>query len=152
MTGKKNNLLEEPISGIAEIKKYIPQREPMIFVDALIFLSEKTAISTFTIFEDSIFIENDKLSEIAFIENTAQTAALYLGVSAILNSDIKEAREGYIASVDKMEVFENAKIGEKLTTELEVLYETGGMLLIKTEIKVEGKIVCNITMKTMLKS
>ena len=152
MTGKKNNLLEEPISGIAEIKKYIPQREPMIFVDALIFLSEKTAISTFTIVEDSIFIENDKLSEIAFIENAAQTAALYLGASAILNSDIKEAREGYIASVDKMEVFENAKIGEKLTTELEVLYETGGMLLIKTEIKVEGKIVCNITMKTMLKS
>lgn len=148
----KDNLLVKPILGIEVIKKYIPQREPMIFVDGLIFLSEKVAISTFTILEDSIFVENGELSETAFIENAAQTAALFMGVSASLNSEDGKPKQGYIASVDKIEVFRNAKVGEKLRTEMEVVYEVAGMLLIKTETKINDNLVCSVTMKTMLKS
>jgi len=150
MIESKDNLLAEPILGVENVKKYIPQREPMIFVDGLLFLSEKKAISTFIVSEDSIFVENGELSEIAFVENAAQTAALFMGVSESLNNEDGEPRQGYIASVDKIEIFEKGKIGEKLQTELEVVYEVAGMLLIKTETKIDEKLVCSITMKLML--
>ena len=58
-----------------KITELIPQREPMVMIDKLIYADEKSAKGILFIRESNMFIHQNKLSEAALIEFMAQTAA-----------------------------------------------------------------------------
>ncbi|NOR86250.1 MAG: ABC transporter permease, partial [Bacteroidales bacterium] len=60
----------------SDIKKFIPQREPMIMVDRLISHTATKTVSSFSILDDNLLLSNHSLSEAGLLENMAQTAAL----------------------------------------------------------------------------
>ena len=72
-----------PLKNYKTIKGLIPQDEPIVMVDSLIYFDNKKAISELTIKKNNIFLNNNILSESGLIENMAQTIALYIGYKNI---------------------------------------------------------------------
>jgi len=70
------NILKEPITDQNIILKLIPQRAPIIMVDALLSFNDTKVVSGLTITSDNMFVQNGYLTEPGLIEHMAQTVAL----------------------------------------------------------------------------
>ena len=62
-----------------DIHELLPQREPFVMVDKLVYFDEKTTTTSFLVREDNLFVENGRLNACALAENIAQTCAARLG-------------------------------------------------------------------------
>ena len=69
----------------SKITDYIPQREPIVMVSALLSANKEEAVSEFNITDDNIFCQDGYLTESGIIENIAQTAAAMTGFNAVQN-------------------------------------------------------------------
>ncbi len=143
------NLLKDPITDKNIILKLIPQRDPIIMVDALLYFNESKVISGLTIKDDNLFVENNYLTEPGLIENMAQTVALYTGYHFYIKNI--QAPEGYIGALKNISIEKLPKIGKQLQTEVEILQEFMGVTLIKGFTKLDGDIIMSAQMKTVLK-
>ena len=74
----------------------IPQRPPVVCVDELIGLTEKGAISRFSIPASHYFVKNEKMTAAGLLENVAQTAAARAGYLALESGEAVSL--GFIAS------------------------------------------------------
>lgn len=63
-----------------DIHELLPQREPFVMVDKLVYFDEKTTTTSFLVREDNLFVENGRLNACALAENIAQTCAARLGI------------------------------------------------------------------------
>ena len=61
------------------IQEYLPHRTPMLMADTVLEITEKYAVTEFTILPDNIFVENGFLTEAGLIENCAQTCSTITG-------------------------------------------------------------------------
>ncbi len=104
----------------ANIKKYIPQREPFIMIDSLKDASDEGFASEFEIVETNCLLINNVLSESALVENIAQTCAAGFGY---LNSLLEDAepRLGFIGAVTKLSNFQSAHVNQKINTTVSIL-------------------------------
>jgi len=71
--------MKTPITDLADLKKLLPHREPMMMVDSLLEFSASKATVGFTIVKENLFVANNEFSETGLIEHMAQAAALYTG-------------------------------------------------------------------------
>jgi 3-hydroxyacyl-[acyl-carrier-protein] dehydratase len=104
----------------ANIKKYIPQREPFIMIDALIDATNEGFRSEFEIVDSNCLLINDVLSESALVENIAQTCAAGFGYLNSLIED-SEPRLGFIGAVTKLINFKSAVLHQKIDTTVSIL-------------------------------
>ena len=130
------------------IKELIPQREPIIMVDAILEYEESKVVGGLTVSEDCIFVENNTLKEPGILEHMAQTVALYTGYEYYLKN--MQAPVGYIGSMKNVEILQLPKIGEKLVTSATILHEIMGVTLVNIETKVDEKIIAFGEMKTVI--
>ena len=130
------------------IKELIPQREPIIMVDAILEYEESKVVGGLTVSEDCIFVENNTLKEPGILEHMAQTVALYTGYEYYLKNI--QAPVGYIGSMKNVEILRLPKIGEKLVTTATILHEIMGVTLVNIETKVDEKIIAFGEMKTVI--
>lgn len=130
------------------IKELIPQREPIIMVDAILEYEESKVVGGLTVSEDCIFVENNTLKEPGVLEHMAQTVALYTGYEYYLKNI--QAPVGYIGSMKNVEILRLPKIGEKLVTTATILHEIMGVTLVNIETKVDKKIIAFGEMKTVI--
>ena len=130
------------------IKELIPQREPIIMVDAILEYEESKVVGGLTVSEDCIFVENNTLKEPGVLEHMAQTVALYTGYEYYLKNI--QAPVGYIGSMKNVEILRLPKIGEKLVTTATILHEIMGVTLVNIETKVDEKIIAFGEMKTVI--
>lgn len=128
------------------IKTYIPQREPFILIDELVSADEKGFNSRFKVQTDTIFIENDTLSESALVENIAQTCAAGFGYLGSLSGG-GEARLGFIGAVSRLEVFFSAKTRDQLETSVEIVNSFENIHLIEGIAKCNGVELLKCQMK-----
>jgi 3-hydroxymyristoyl/3-hydroxydecanoyl-(acyl carrier protein) dehydratase len=143
------NLLKEHITNPEIIKKLIPQREPIIMVDSLLYFSENNVVSGLTISEDNIFVQQGYLTEPGIIEHMAQTVALYTGYHFYIENQV--APEGYIGAIKGVHIHKMPKIGDRIETEVEILQEIMGVTLVKGTTRLQDEIICTAEMKTVLK-
>jgi 3-hydroxymyristoyl/3-hydroxydecanoyl-(acyl carrier protein) dehydratase len=132
-----------------EILKLIPQRPPIVMVDKLISSVERKTISGFTIKNDNIFIENNQFIEPGLIENIAQSAAL--GVGYICSLKNEKVPLGFIGAVKNLRIFELPKVGDDLTTEIQVDYEVFDATLITGKVFCSEKLMAQCEMNIFLK-
>lgn len=130
------------------IKELIPQREPIIMVDAILEYEESKVVGGLTVSEDCIFVENNTLKEPGILEHMAQTVALYTGYEYYLKN--MQAPVGYIGSMKNVEILRLPKIGKKLVTTATILHEIMGVTLVNIETKVDEKIIAFGEMKTVI--
>lgn len=143
------NVLKEKITDPTTILKLIPQRPPMVMIDALIYYDASKVISGYMIPKDNLFVQNTKFTEPGLIEHMAQTVALYTGYHFYINN--MQAPEGYIGAVKGVEINKLPNVGDQLETEVIILQEIMGVTLVKGTTRLHGEVIMTAQMKTVLK-
>jgi predicted hotdog family 3-hydroxylacyl-ACP dehydratase len=129
-----------------DIRDLIPQKEPFIMVDKLLYcdmISTKTSLSVKT---DNIFFDGGKLSASGLIENIAQTCAARMGyINLYINRDT--VKLGFIGAIRNLEIFRLPQAGEQLVTQIKTLEEIFQMTLVEANIRVKDELLASCEMK-----
>lgn len=140
--------LNQIIDDINLIRKLIPQREPMVMVDKLIFSDETKTRSGLTISLPNIFCEDGVFSESGLIENIAQTAALRIGYFYYQKK--QDAPKGYIGAIKNLEIFQLPIVNDNIETEVQVEQEIFGVTLVNAKVWLNGQLIAECEMKTAI--
>jgi len=138
---------EALISG-EEIKNYIPQREPIIMVDAFYGIDDNKSFSGFTVKEESIMVEAGLLSETGIIEHIAQSCALRIGYQ--YRQQQLPVPTGYIGAIKNMKILNLPQVGQQLLTTVTILQEIFDITLVSVVVEVNQTPVAMGEMKIFL--
>lgn len=132
------------------IKELLPQREPFIMVGQLLYFDmEKTFVKTI-ITENNLFVDNGFFTQAGLIENIAQTCAARIGY---INKYIlkKAIQIGFIGAIKNLKIFRLPEIGETIVTNINVVEEIFGMILVNAVIKSGEETITEAEMKIAIK-
>ncbi|MEM9144173.1 MAG: hypothetical protein AAGA86_14380 [Bacteroidota bacterium] len=142
------SFLEAPLTDKTFIGSLIPQKNPFVMVDSLLFYAEDSIVSGFTVPEKNLFVKNGCFHASGLIENMAQTIALHKGYTYYLKQ--LPAPVGYIGAMKKVDVLELPKVHGQLTTRVKILHDIMDVTLVSSSIEYQGRIVAQGEMKTAL--
>ncbi len=135
-----------------EIKRLIPQRNPILMIDELTEVVDYRAKTMLTVQPDNYFIDEDRrLAEPGIIEHIAQSASAFAGYKA-LTAGANEPPVGYIGEIKKFQCFRRPKIGETLHTNITMEAEAAGVTILSSEVFIEDELVAKTQMKIFVKS
>lgn len=141
--------LKIPITDLAIIKTLLPHREPMIMADSLLEFGDGKASVGFTVKKDNLFVSDDEFSETGLIEHMAQAAALYSGFKN--HSENNPVKEGFIASIKKLNIQQLPRVDSVLKTEVSIIHKIMHMTTVKLSTFSNGIEIANAEMNTVLK-
>lgn len=130
-----------------EIEDILPQRPPMLMVDALTEFCDDGASTVLTVRPDCIFVEDGRLTPEGIVENVAQTCAARTGYynKYVLGLPVEI---GFIGAVRKFRVHSAPSVGETLRTELVIRSEFFGISMADAKVfDNEGNMIAEGTMK-----
>ena len=131
-----------------DIKAIIPQREPIIMIDKIVSHSEVKTITSLTVKNTNLFVEENIFQSSGVIENIAQSSAARMGMQTA-----KEGRKpllGYIASIKNLNISRLPVVGETIHTEIIVTNKINNIIVVKAESRVEDTIIANCELKVFI--
>ena len=132
-----------------DVRTLLPQQPPFIMIDKLVHYDEVLTTTTFEVRSDNIFIEGDELNPCALVENIAQTCAARMGyINSYINKE--KVKLGFIGSIRNFCVLREVRLGEQLTTSIEVKEEVMQLTLVDARVKVGDETVVTAEMKIAL--
>ena len=137
-----------PITDLPSVISLIPQRPPMVMVDALLSYTATTGAAGLTIAADNLFVQNGQLQEAGVVEHIAQSIALHKGYYYYLQH--QSAPMGYIGSIKRMNIYVLPEVGATLTTELSIIQEFMGVTLVKVRTTIGEELIAEGEMKTVI--
>ncbi|MDC7994700.1 hypothetical protein [Altibacter sp. HG106] len=144
------NQLSQSITEANVITELIPQRPPMVMVDAFHHFSEGKVIAGITPEASNLFAEDSYLNASGIIEHMAQTVALYTGYQYYLKK--QPAPTGYIGAIKNIQIHQLPTLTSELRTTAEVLHEIMGVTLVKAETYCDDTLIATSEMKTVIAS
>ena len=147
-----------------DIHELLPQQEPFVMIGTLTHFDRTLTVTETEVKADNIFVEkscctisasDDEAKEYfsvsGLMENIAQTCAARIGYynKYILKKGIQL---GFIGAVRNFEVFGLPKVGDIITTRVEVKEEVFGMILAEATITCPGKTLVSTEMKIAVKN
>ncbi|MCD8269932.1 MAG: beta-hydroxyacyl-ACP dehydratase [Parabacteroides sp.] len=134
-----------------DIKRLIPQRDPILMVDKLLEADGDKALTSLTVRADNYFIgEDGKLEESGLIEHIAQSASAFAGYMAI-EKGATEPPVGYIGEIRKFYCHHRPQVGDELITTITTDAEIGGVTSISGESHVHDKLMAETQMKIYIR-
>jgi 3-hydroxyacyl-[acyl-carrier-protein] dehydratase len=133
---------------IPMILQLIPQRPPMVLVDALLEADEQGGLSIFEVKEGGIFVVDGSLHEAGLLENMAQTAAAWSGMRAFRESRPPDI--GFIGGLGKVGILHNPPVGARLTTRIRILHEVLNATIAEGTVFHQGEKVASCELKIFL--
>ncbi len=138
----------KPLAAGEGIMELIPQRPPIVMVDALWRWDGSSAETGLTVAADNIFVEDGTLRESGVIEHIAQSAATFNGYGFRLRGLAPTL--GYIAEIKKFRVGSLPKVGSQLRTEIVILGDAGGVLLVNATSRCGEETIASGQMKLFI--
>lgn len=137
-----------PFKDIA-IKEILPQRDPFLFVDALEYYDGKETLTSFTVLDGHLLVEDGCLSAAGVLENMAQSSAARIGYQSkyILHVPI---RIGFIGAIRKFRLHRLPAVGETLSTSILLRDDIFGISLVDAVVKVGEEVIAEASLKTAL--
>ena len=137
-----------PFDEIA-IGGILPQREPFLFVDRLESYDDRETVTSFTVPEEHLLVEDGHLSASGILENMAQSSAARIGYQCkyILHVPV---RIGYIGAIRNFRVQRLPAAGETLSTTILFREDVFGITLTDAVVRVGEEIIAEATLKTAL--
>ena len=137
-----------PFDEIA-IGGILPQREPFLFVDRLVYWDERETVTAFTVPADHLLVEDGRLTAPGILEHMAQSSAARIGYLCkyILHVPV---RIGYIGAIRKFRVGRLPAAGETLTTTVILREDVFGITLTDVVVRVNDEIIAEAALKTAL--
>jgi predicted hotdog family 3-hydroxylacyl-ACP dehydratase len=133
-----------------DVLTLLPQRPPFVMIDRLTHFDETVTTTQLTVRTDNLFTEADgHLNPCALVENIAQTCAARMGY---INRYIyrQRVRLGYIGGIKNLQVLRTPRVGELLTTSIEVLQEVMKLTLVNATVRVGDEVIVTAEMKIAL--
>ena len=133
-----------------DVLTLLPQRPPFVMIDRLTHFDEAVTTTQLTVRTDNLFTEADgHLNPCALVENIAQTCAARMGY---INRYIyrQRVRLGYIGGIKNLQVLRTPRVGELLTTSIEVLQEVMKLTLVNAIVRVGDEVIVTAEMKIAL--
>lgn len=129
-----------------DIKQLIPQRDPIMMVDALVSAEGDVCETELTVRDNNFFIDEDGLlAETGLVEHIAQSASAFAGYRCVVKGE--PAPVGYIGEVKKFHCYRRPAIGEVLRTTITMGAEVNGITIITGEVRVGDQTVADTQMK-----
>ena len=134
-----------------DIHELLPQQEPFVMIGKLIYFDRTLTVTETEVRADNIFVEEGYGTASGLMENIAQTCAARIGY---VNKYIlkKGIQLGFIGAVRNFEIFQLPKVGDIITTRVEVKEEVFGMTLAEATITCNGKTIVSTEMKIAVKN
>ena len=132
-----------------EISEILPQRPPFLFVDRLERYDEVETVTSFSVPENHLLVEDGRLTASGILENMAQSSAARIGYLCkyILHVPV---RIGYIGAIRKFRVHRLPAVGETLTTTIILREDVFGISLVDAAVRVGEEIIAEAALKTAL--
>ena len=127
------------------LKELIPQRPPFVMIDKLLSSDLVVTTTELEVREDNIFVADGRLTAEGLMENIAQTCAARMGYINLSRGE--KVRIGVIGAVNRYEVFQTPKVGERIVTMIEVLEEMFQITMVKAVVKCGEKVMAEANMK-----
>ena len=129
-----------------DIHELLPQQEPFVMVGKLRHFDMERTITTMTISDDNIFVEDGRFTAFGVIENIAQTCATRIGY---INKYIlkKGIQLGFIGAIRNLHMYRLPAVDEEIETTILTLEEVFGMTLVSAQVKVNDELVAESEMK-----
>lgn len=140
---------DEFVSSI-DIHTLLPQQEPFVMIDKMEHFDMQSVVTSTTINESNIFVENQHMSASGLTENIAQTCAARIGY---INKYIlkKAIQIGFVGAIKNLCINELPKIGDRIFTKVRVMEEVFGVILANAEICLENKVIVSTEIKIAIK-
>ncbi len=140
----------EAVLRSVDIHEVLPQQEPFVMISRIVQLDAVRTTCEMEIRPDNIFVEDGRFSASGLIENIAQTCAARIGY---INKFMlkKSVQIGFIGAIRKLEVFDLPKVGQQISTIVEVKEEVFGMTLASAQVLQDDHILASTEMKIAIK-
>lgn len=133
-----------------DVHELLPQQEPFVMISRLVAFDMVRTVTETDIKDANIFIEDGEFCSSGLIENIAQTCAARIGYA---NKYIfkKGIQIGFIGAIRNLEIFERPKVGEMITTTVDVKEEVFGMTLASAKIMIGHRTLVETEIKIAIK-
>ena len=134
-----------------DIHEVLPQQEPFVMISRIVQLDAVRTTCETDIRPDNIFVEDGYFSASGLIENIAQTCAARIG---FVNKFIlkKDVQIGYIGAIRNLDIFDLPKVGQQITTVVDIREEVFGMTLASATVKQGEQTFVTTEMKIAVKN
>jgi 3-hydroxyacyl-[acyl-carrier-protein] dehydratase len=126
----------------------IPQKPPMVMVDRLVEIMDKTTLTSFLVRHDNVFCESGMFREPGLIENMAQTAAA--GVGAKPGNSADKAPIGFIGGIRNLKIDWFPRVGQEIITRVTVLHEVFDATIVQGEVFLDERLIASCELKIFL--
>lgn len=130
------------------LNELIPQRPPFVMIDRLLSSDAVYSVTELEVRNDNIFVEDERLTASGLIENIAQTCAARIGYINLNNGGT--VKIGVIGSISNLNVTRTPKVGERLTTTIQLLEEVFNVTMVLASIKIGEEEIISANMKIAL--
>ena len=131
------------------ITDFIPQRPPMVMIDKLVSAESDSAVSSFLIKSDNIFVQDEKFTEPGLVENIAQTAAAMVGHHCALNKI--PVPIGFIAAVKDLKIYSTPPQDSTISTNVKVTNNVMDVTIVEGVVKLQDEVICTCEMRILIK-
>jgi predicted hotdog family 3-hydroxylacyl-ACP dehydratase len=125
----------------------IPQRPPMVLIDQLVSVGEKSAAGRLFISESNVFCESGYFQEGGLLEFVAQTAAAYEGYRQL--SLQGEVKPGFIGAIKNILIHSLPEINSEIQSEINVDSELLGFSLLTGKVFRNNTILAECEMRIL---
>ena len=133
-----------------DVLQFIPQRPPFVMIDNIISADEMTSVTSFTIREGHLFVEDGVFTESGLVENMAQTAAAGTGYKA--QQENKPAPIGFIGALKGLQIEALPRVGETITTKIIFITQVMNAHIVQGTVMVGEKEIASCEFKIFLQS
>ena len=148
--------MKHDISDI-DVSNFLPHRKPMLMVDTVLEIDEKSVTTQFQVSENCMFLDNSNLSETGLIENAAQTASGVVGQTFFDKNDLEGKGNrvvGYISAIKKVKILQLPKVGDTILTQANLIsrFDTGEVTMcsFNSETFLNKKLIVSSTMNFLI--
>lgn len=127
------------------VQEFIPQRDPFVMVDKLIFADEKTSITTLLIREGNIFASGGFFTSAGMVEAMAQTAAAGTGYFFKMRNE--PVPVGYIGAVQQLEIFDWPPVNQEIMLEISLQTKVLQVSLVSGTVKMNNRLIAKCHLK-----
>lgn len=134
-----------------DVHELLPQQEPFVMISRLTHFDKLRTVTETIISVDNIFVKNGCFTASGLMENIAQTCAARIGY---VNKYIlkKGIQIGFIGAIRNMQIHGLPKVGDTITTTVDVMEEIFGMTLANSTVQLGKNILVTAEMKIALKN
>ena len=142
-------IFEKTLIRGEELLSLIPQRDPVVMVDAFYGAGEVLSHSGLTVKPDNIFCENGVLREPGLIEHVAQSAAARVGYLCMKQNI--PVPVGFIGGVKNFQIHRLPVAGETLYTTIKIEQNMMDITLISAKIMIGDDVIAECEMRIFLR-